>query len=774
MPDIISRLAIRPPIPSWTDGLDWPNWRAHERLLRAQSKWLPHQVDSVAEESLRIIGKTTPVTYTEFQCRGLVVGYVQSGKTANFTAVAARAADVGYRLIIVLSGIHDSLRNQTQQRLDAELVRVGARWTTLTTETEDFQVPVVANGFEGAGTVLVVAKKIPPILRRLNEWIQALEGQMAEIPVLVIDDEADQASINTRGNRRDPSIDDETARDSSDPSVTNELIRDMLQRVPRATYIAYTATPFANILIDPHAIDVKVGIDLFPKDFVVQLPRPDGYTGTEELFGVSSIDRDVMRPVQDEDVRALKPKRRRKRSILVVEDDAALPQTLCDAVLAFAVATAIRMHRGQTGRPNTMLVHVSQLQADQIRIGAAIERQIQAWRDHERIMPGSLASRLGSALDDLGDIILPTDRDTVLHEAALNLSRAQVVVLNSTTGEELDYGERPERQVIAVGGNRLSRGLTLEGLTIAYFLRTTSMADSLLQMARWYGFRTGYEDLIRIWTTEGIAQWFVELALVEESLRDSITALNKAGRRPTEMAIQIRAHSELMLTSKVKSRMLERTTRSWSAENPQTILLPLRNARNLERNAAVTAELLTEHPPTQDAYGGSLAFDVPSIDITSFLGEFIVHDETLAFQTDLLASWIRERSAAGELVKWTIFVANPQRERRVLLGNRSYGLVRRSLIATESIGILTEPRHEGVDLHGGPEGYRSGDVYNARAMRQSRPASRGLLMIYPLDPQPLQAQVQTVIGLGLSLPRTSDEGTAYVVNRGVSNEQHYG
>jgi len=774
MPEIISRLAIRPRIPSWTDRVEWTNWQAHERFLRAQPKWKPHQVDSVAEESLRIIGKTTPVSYTEYQCRGLVVGYVQSGKTANFTAVAARAADVGYRLIIVLSGIHDSLRNQTQRRLNTELVAVGTKWTTLTTETEDFQIPAVANGFEGAGTVLVVAKKIPPILRRLNEWIQAIDGQMADIPVLMIDDEADQASINTKGNRRDPSIDDDAVTDGSDPSVTNELIRDTLRRIPRATYIAYTATPFANILIDPGAVDFEVGMDLFPKDFVIQLPRPDGYTGTEELFGLSSIGRDVMRSVSDEDVRALKPKRRRKRELLVVEDDFSLPQTLCDAILVFAVASAVRLLRGQTGRPNTMLVHVSQLQADQTRIGGAIERQITAWRAHERIVPGSLALRLSSALDDLGDISLPIDRETVLREAALNLARSQVAVLNSTTGEELDYENRPERLVIAVGGNRLSRGLTLEGLTIAYFLRTTSMADSLLQMARWYGFRTGYEDLIRIWTTEGIAQWFVELALVEGSLRDSITALNKAGRRPTEMAIQIRAHSDLMLTSKTKSRMQEKSSRSWSGENPQTILLPLRNPGILERNSALTEALLGAHPPTQDAYGGSLAFDVPAADIARFLAEFIVHEETLAFQTDMLANWILERSAAGELVTWTIFVANPQRERQVLLGTRSYGLVRRSLTATESIGILTEPRHEGVDLHGGPEGYRSGTGYNARAMRQSRPSSRGLLMIYPLDPQPLQAQVRTVIGLGLSLPKTSDEGAAYVVNRGVADEQHYG
>lgn len=770
MPEIISHFAIKPRIHNWTDGTAWTNWDRHEAFLRGQAKWKSHQVDSVAEESLRIIGKTTPIGRTEYQCRGLVVGYVQSGKTANFTAVAARAADVGYRLIIVLSGIHDSLRNQTQKRLNKELVNIGDKWTTLTNETEDFQNPVVANGFAGAGTVLVVAKKIVPILRRLNQWIKDLEGQLGDIPVLLIDDEADLASINTKGNRKDPSVDDDAEADTSDPSLTNALIRDMLQRIPRASYIAYTATPFANILIDPGAVDREVGSDLFPKDFVIQLPRPDGYTGTEELFGVSSLGRDVMRSVADNDVRALKPKRRKKRDLFVVEDEQRLPQSLCDAVLVFAVAGAIRLLRKHVGKPHTMLVHVSQLQADQIRIGKAIEHQIKGWRDHERIVPGSLRAMLSSALNDLGNVAMPTDRDTVLDEAVINLSRIQVVVLNSTTGEELEYEEKPDRQLIAVGGNRLSRGLTLEGLTIAYFLRTTSMADSLLQMARWYGFRTGYEDLIRIWTTEVIAEWFIELALVEESLRDAITAMNRAGRRPDEMAIRMRSHSDLMLTSRRKSKMLEESSRSWSCENPQTILFPLRNAAILDRNADLTAALLTDHPPTQDAYGGRMAHDVPASVISEFLRSFVVHEATLAFLGDKIADWIMERSTVGELTTWTIFVANPDRHRQVLIGNRSYGLVHRSLTATESIGILTEPRHEGVDLHGGPEAYRIGTTYNAKAMRHTRPPTRGLMMIYPLDPGPLQAQVRTVIGIALSLPKTSDEGKSFIVNRGVSDE----
>ena len=764
--------ALKPKLALWTDGTTWTNWSRHEKYLQAQPKWRPHQIASVAEESLRIISKTTPITRSAFQCRGLVVGYVQSGKTANFTAVAARAADVGYRLIVVLSGIHDSLRNQTQRRLDRELVEIGTDWITLTDESTDFHEPPVADGFAAAGTVLIVAKKIVPILKRINQWLEKLDGRLADVPVLLIDDEADQASINTRGNRRDPSVDEEQTSSDEDtaPSVTNALIRDILSKCPRATYIAYTATPFANILIDPDANDSLVGKDLFPKDFVVQLPRPDGYTGTEELFGVSAQGRDILRPVDEADVKALKPRQRKKGEAVVAHGPLDLPQSLSDALLTFALVGAIRLLRGQTAKPHTMLVHASQLQRDQLRIGAAIEEQIRTWFRHESAEPGVLRQMMKSSLDGLCGVELPAGEGLVLDEAVTNLARLEVVVLNSTTGAELDYDQKPGGQLVAVGGNRLSRGLTLEGLTVAYFLRTTTMADSLLQMARWYGFRTGYDDLIRIWTTEGIAEWFVELALVEESLRNSITALNKAGRRPDEMAIRMRAHSELLLTSKIKSKMLAEDVRSWSGENPQTILFPLHEVDALSRNLELASDLLRLYPPTQDAHGGAIAHDVQAEDVALFLRRYEGHPNSVAFHGPEIADWIMERVAVGELVTWTVFVANPKRDRQVLLGGRPFGLVHRSQQATESIGILIDPRHEGVDLHGGPENYRSGSGFTAKAMREDRPPTQGLLLLYPLDPEPLRAQAQAVLGVALSLPRTSDEGRPLIVNRALVHE----
>jgi len=652
-----------------------------------------------------------------------------------------------------------------------ELARTGVDWITLTDEDSDFREPLVADGFSSTGTVLIVAKKITPILKRLNQWFDKLEGQLSEVPVLLIDDEADQASINTRGNRRDPSIERGKAPDDdAAPSLTNALIRDILRKIPRATYIAYTATPFANILIDPDASDSQVGEDLFPRDFVVQLPRPDGYTGTEELFGVSAQGRDVLRPVVRGDVEALKSKRRRRGEAIVAKGALDLPQSLADALLTFALVGAIRLLRGQSDKPHTMLVHVSQLQQDQIRIGAAIEDQIRAWFHHEEAEPGVLSDMLRSALTLLGTVDLPSAEEAVVGEAVMNLARLKVVVLNSTTGGELDYDTSPGRQLVAVGGNRLSRGLTLEGLTIAYFLRTTTLADALLQMARWYGFRAGYEDLIRIWTTEGIAQWFVELALVEESLRDSITALNKAGRRPDQMAIRMRAHSKLLLTSKSKSKMLTDYARSWSGGNPQTILYPLRDRELLQRNVDLASRLLRQHPPTQDAYGGALAHDVSANDIAHFLRLYEGHLNSVAFQGAEIADWILERAELGELLSWTVFVANPTRERQVIIGERAYGLVTRSLQSEESIGILIDPRHEGVDLRGGPENYRVASGYSARSMREDRPPQHGLLLLYLLDPEPLRVATQAVLGIALSLPRTADGEQRFVMNRGLVHD----
>jgi hypothetical protein len=769
----------------WTDRLadSWRYWKRLEALLRSDPKWEQQQVDSVSAESLRVLQHLPdPKSTTPFQGRGLVVGYVQSGKTANYTAVAARAVDAGYRMVIVLSGIHDSLRNQTQTRLERELTgnqgncarEDGCQaWITLTTPTEDFKEQD-GSILESAGPFLAVVKKNVPILQKLDRWLDSSQSFLDDLPILIIDDEADQASINTKGNRPlDAAVGDEDEDDENlAPSRTNALIRSILKRTKKAAYIAYTATPFANILINPEAVDRHVGDDLFPKDFVIQLPRPRGYTGTEELFGVSAQGRDVLRTVAEEDVKALRGARRRRKTEIILEQASdTLPNSLADALVSFCLAGGVRILRGLAGKPHTMLVHVSPRTADQSRIADAIRDQLDLWREAER-QGQRLEAIFGPVWEGMkAGINVPASDDAILKAAVGVLRELVVLELNSVTGENLEYDEKPGRHIVAVGGNRLSRGLTLEGLTVSYFLRTASMCDTLLQMARWYGFRRDYEDLIQIWTTDGIARWFSELALVEQSLRDSIIALARAGRRPDQMAIRLRAHSDLLLTARNKSGTALSQQDSWSGEHPQTVLLPLQDPVKLQANLALTDRFIGEVSPTVRCYGGMLARDVSPETIAAFLRGYQIHEDIVVFRNDLLADWIMGRSAVNELTDWSVFVASPADGRSATLGGREVGLVRRKRVSSESIGILTDPAHEGVDLPGGPDAYkRESGAYDAEAMRAARPATQGLLLIYPLDPEYLGIPYrEPVIALALSLPQTSDAGTTWIVNSMVSN-----
>lgn len=771
-----------PIVKRWTDRVAWLNWSGLELYLKDKSGWPTKTVNSIAEQSLQILSSMPdPNQAVAFQGRGLVIGYVQSGKTANYTALAARAADAGYRLVIVLSGIHDSLRNQTQKRLNDELIGTGSGWESLTTEQEDFAIPPNPGAFAGSRSVLVVAKKIVPILERLEEWFDQLEGQLGDIPVLLIDDEADQASINTRDSS--PSISLTTIEEQgatgrsggeTAPSRTNELIRSILRMAPKASYVAYTATPFANLLIDPSVFDRAVGEDLFPRDFVHQLPRPDEYTGTEELFGTQSTGREVVRIVPTADIKLLKRARPRKHGPVAPRtDEMRMPASLASAVASFALIGAIRSLRGDGSKSHTMLVHVSASQADQRRVGDLITEMIDAWRALESLRPGSLLERLGNEWRETksGVIMQPDLADSdITSLAADRINLLDVEILNSDSGAELNYSNRVGRSLIVVGGNRLSRGLTLEGLTVSYFLRTATTADTMLQMARWYGYRQGYADLIRIWTTSDIAAMFTELALVEDSLRRSVQSLQAAGRKPIEMAIKLRAHSQLLLTARNKSRSAADADISFSGEHPQTTMLPLWDDEAINYNWALADAFIKSLPIHERAHGALIAHDVPASSIVMLLSHYRGHEDALAFVPLELAAWISERNSHEELTYWSVCIGSPESAPSVALGGQSIGLTKRTATGSDGIGALIAPVHEGIDLPGGPSAYmRQSGAYDTALMRQNRPPHRGLLIIYVLDPNALDVEGHSgVIALALSLPNTSDEVRSYIINGGLS------
>jgi hypothetical protein len=352
------------------DRQGWYYWPRLRQLLLVDRQWPQAAVESLDEQTDRILGALDdPGGNQDFDTRGLVVGYIQSGKTANYSALIAKAADVGYRLVIVLTGVHDSLRQQTQRRLNAELVGgepAGVthtvderRWQTFTTTdlNGDFAPGNVNTAGLGGNPALIVAKKNARILQRLNTWLQDLPADTRRrLSVLVIDDEADQASPNTRGNRPFPETDgdideQDEALEESPPSRINELIRRLLNGFPRVAYVAYTATPFANVLIDHLADDRLAGRDLYPKSFIVDLPEPYGYYGAEKIFGspedVATQGMDVLRRVPDEDRLALAPPSRDD----VESFQPRLPRSLLTAIDDFVLAGAARYQRGAGDEP---------------------------------------------------------------------------------------------------------------------------------------------------------------------------------------------------------------------------------------------------------------------------------------------------------------------------------------------------------------------------------------------------------------------------------------
>ncbi len=470
---------------SWYSGssdgsMFWPPLREH---FRNDQSWSTERLEGLERAANKVVAHTPRPDRQRYQAKGLVVGYVQSGKTTNFTSVIAKLADEQYKFIIVLSGIHNGLRKQTQARLNSQLKGLNnEHWITLTDEDRDFgpQASDAVSLLKSTEkVVLAVVKKNATVLERLIKWLSAdgARGALEDLRVLIIDDEADQASVAT--------------------GRINPLIRDLLTLFPRNTYIGYTATPFANVFIDP------ASADLYPKDFILNLPRPDGYFGTEMIFGADVVEGeyegpapdgyDMVRIVPEEDVQLLRPSGKANASGFAPT----MTEDLTDAVNWFWLATAARRARGDHSH-STMLIHTS----------VKIDVQ-EAFRDPlEDMRSRALASiRAGDegfieALRDLWD--RETTRvdstnwhgrqqnsfESVLRELGDVLEAQRVVLDNYRSVDRLDYSSGPV-VAIAVGGNTLSRGLTLEGLVVSFFVRTASAYDTLLQMARWFGFRPG-------------------------------------------------------------------------------------------------------------------------------------------------------------------------------------------------------------------------------------------------------------------------------------------
>lgn len=786
---------------TWLDRMqetDWQIWRAHERYLRFTLDRADDMVNSISVESESILRRLPDPQRPTFTGKGLVIGYVQSGKTANFTAVAARAVDAGYRMVIVLSGIHNNLRAQTQRRLDRELAgrllegekgierpEHGRGWYRLTERGEvDFTNVHDHTIMESPLPILAVIKKNCTILQQLLDWIAAADDTtLNACPVLIIDDEADQASINTGQDRSDDP--QEVEDEETSPSKTNALIRELISKLPRVAYLAYTATPFANILMDPGAEDRFVGSDLYPRDFIWQLPRPEGYTGTLELFGTMEHEsREVLRIIPPEDMGSLRPPSKNRSAWCPT-----IPPTMIDAIDEYLLAGAVRTHRGQGGQPHTMLVHTVHYKECHGRVTDYLKEYVEGLKGALSFGAG-LDDQLKQAweqgyhhsLDDADEISF----DDIQPHIADIVGALQILELNSDSDDMLDFEGPQPIKAICVGGNRLSRGLTLEGLTVSVFVRPTSMADTLLQMARWYGFRIGYADTIRIYTTQAIAEWFAELALVEDDLRAEVDRLRTSGLTPEDIGIRLRAHSALRLTSATKGRHGVVRQESWGGSHPQNIVLPIDSIKWLQSDFDVTSQLLTGMS-LRASEAGLVASATPE-QVISYLTalSFCGTEATRTFNIDSICRWIHKQNGKGRLTNWTIHVPSNSRQdaARITVTGHEHGLINRSrLRGSNSIGVLIDPRHEAFDLDVSIDTFKRGSGFDTNEMRRYRSDQQGLLLIYLLDPAsdstgrdrerliPIgEPSPPAVVSVGLSLPHVpDDEARTVIVNEAFAD-----
>ncbi|MBN7285791.1 endonuclease [Vibrio cholerae] len=727
---IVDSAKFKPWLDDAKSEIDPFYWKRYEKLLL--NNGLPRDVitgtDIVTDKILGRLGN--PQEHSSWDRRGMVVGHVQSGKTLNYTSLICKAADAGYRLIIVVAGIHNNLRNQTQIRIDEGFIGRDTGKTadkksgnakhvigvghfdpnrtpvSLTNTSRDFNKSTASTNTSEIDSyrvpVVLVIKKNHKTLENLLEWLRDNsargDNEMIDQPMLLIDDEADNASINTK---------------YSNQLVTkiNGQIRDLLKMFHRSCYVGYTATPFANIFIDPDDNHDVHKEDLFPKDFIIGLDAPTNYFGPKKIFidGLPDDEEPTwLRCISDnEDLLPIKHK--------IEHEIYQLPDSLMFALRAFLLSRAIRNLRGQSSSHCSMLVNASRFTRVQTqlknRLHEALERIQNALR---------LNSSLTMALKDpeikaLFDVWEAEYQDTEFDWDEIQktvfdaIASAKVVEVNSKANE-LDYSNTGDRgqTVIAVGGFSLSRGLTLEGLTVTWFLRNTMMYDTLMQMGRWFGYRNGYEDLCRIWMPDDAIDWYAFIANAAEELHDELKIMEQAKATPEDFGLAVRSHpASLLVTAKNKMGAGREVTTLVGLSNRfiETAKVSI-DPKELNANLDIAKKLISKlHQAifkVEDTQWGLLLRDVPIQYIDEFLAGWSNTPESVITETGPVRSYLSARKG-DELALWDLLIPSLQKGAK-----------------DNTLGVSIIPTNRSINLDDLKGGYMS---FSGKKMRV---ASRGI------------------------------------------------
>ena len=659
MPDAT---VIKLPFAEWISGRKaeelfyWDRYRQY--LL--QEGFSKEMVGTVGRDTDKIVGlMEDPQKEGEWKRRGLVVGHVQSGKTANYSGVISKGADYGYKIIILLAGVHNNLRSQTQQRLEEAFIGVDTDKIdknlplneakigvgrisdatriplSLTSREYDFQKSSKrASNFNLDSInvpVVFVIKKQTSVLKNLIEWLTSLNetkgGKILATPMLLIDDEADNASVNT-------------ATVENDPTKINKLIRQLLALFEQTSYVGYTATPFANIFIDPDSEHEMLEDDLFPKHFIVSLEAPENYVSASRIFGDDGDLTNFVIPVSDH-LFAIPEKHKITHHVNV------LPPSLEEAVRRFILARSVRILRGRGQDHSSMLVNVSRFNGVQNKVTALLSNYVEellnsvkfhvALSDNEsQIDPGmrSLKETWKKMSPENGE-----QWEQVRGKLIQSASFIVVKTINSKSPDRLDYKNYKENglHVIAVGGLSLSRGFTLEGLMVSYFIRNSIMYDTLLQMGRWFGYRDGYLDMCSLYMTKEAKSWYSHISSAIDELRVEFRLMEQLNRSPEDFGLKVRTHPDsLIITARNKMRTGKKVTHLVTLNGRLVETVRIKSSGvSLAKNFNLVARLAEK---LEESYGkgrppesglGYIWQDVKADMVCSFLSQFEVYDSEL-------------------------------------------------------------------------------------------------------------------------------------------------
>jgi hypothetical protein len=847
-----------PWLPAKRGTVSWKFWDRYRRYLLEKAKPLPPAVvDSIDDLTDKVLGRLEdPVRGGPWDRRGMIVGHVQSGKTSNFIGLICKAADAGYRIIVVLAGMHENLRAQTQMRVDegflgysaaeATTFSIGNKPIGVGKIVTDYRAPAhsltgygnkqdfnraKASGLNvnphGHDPVILVVKKNTTILTNLITWLAThaeidpsnpkRRSPLPDVPLLVIDDEADNGSINTK----EIPTDEQTGQplDEYDVTKVNGKIRQLLSLFSKSAYVGYTATPFANIFIHPddHSdagtigkgadeFSLPFGEGLFPRSFIISLPTPDNYVGPETIFGMpadpeAGIEKSVPAlplTFKVEDAESWIPPKHKKDFV-----PGPPPDSLRRAIRSFVLTCAARVHRGAGREHNSMLVHVTRFIDVQKQVLEQVSTELKDIVNRLRYGDGQSRSQLLEELEELWNEDVPPATAAVLarhndpeivpttwEDVKPHLSAAaqKIVPKRISGGSEdvLDYQNSPDgASVIAVGGDKLSRGLTLEGLSVSYFLRPSTMYDTLMQMGRWFGYRPGYLDLCRLYTTGDLIEWYRHIALAAEELRREFELMVDSNRTPRDYGLRVRSHPNgLWITSLVKMREARTLTVSYDGRISETTVLH-RDDQISRKNVEAVNRLLQALPTKSEARKATDSMEwsgVPAPAILAFLRDYRTHPHAPKVNSALLSHYIAGKTARGELKRWTVVLISSALKGAQSSDKLPYPvhLVQREDTSKDSatkytVQRLLSPSDEQYGLSKSqidaarvetkrawaarPADKRSKaepSDPSGPALRLQRPLEEGLLLIYPLDPHKAglgDTLADTpVVGIGISFP----------------------